>query len=166
LFERFSALAVQVALSHPVREVLDGVRSPTAALVGAYAWEQALRLAPPCTVMQLATSVLEKRVPIRVLPWDGPVPGPNPEGEGLSPLPLPPKQTAQAALGGAVLAFARLRSTEELLGDSGARRLREGALAGVEQLVKEELGRTRGAEKTLAQVLDAFPRTSRLESAD
>ena len=153
LVTRFQALTAQVATSHAVREVIDGGERSVASL-GAYAWEYAMRYVPPCTVMQLTNIVLDEFRPIRVMPWDGPQPGPD---DGPQPSwPVPPKQMAQAALGGAVLAFSELKSVNELHDEHGLRRLHSGARTGVKELLESELHRTRGAQNLLAKALDTL----------
>ncbi len=152
---RFQALAVQVATSHTLREVIDGGQTSVVAL-GAYAWEYALRYVPPCTVMELTSIVIEVVRPIRVLPWDDPHPGPGPDPDPRSSLPIPPKQLAQAALGGAVLAFSKLKSVEELHDERGLQRLHDGARAGVEELLDAELHRGRSAQKLLEKALSGL----------
>jgi hypothetical protein len=147
LIERYQALAVQLAMTHPVRELLDaGVAEP--ATLGAHAWEYALRYLPPCTLIQFVNVVVEELRPFDHLPW----PGPNPK---QSAWPLPPKQLAQAAVGGAVLAISRLESIDQLRGEEGATRLRKGARAAVQQVLQSELERSRAAEQLLERALRA-----------
>ncbi|MDB5445177.1 MAG: hypothetical protein JWQ97_494, partial [Phenylobacterium sp.] len=155
-------LVVQVALHHQVREVLETSRV-SALKLGAYAWDYAIRFAPPCTVMQLVVPPLfYEELKIPVLPWDGPHPGPDPgpEGRAISAWPIPPRQTAQAALGGALIAFAELDSLEAVGSERGSQLLRAGARAGLAALVREELGHAQAALKQLdaaAQRLLATP---------
>jgi hypothetical protein len=166
VFSRFDALVARVAAGHALREVLEGGGAEASAqLLGAHAWQHALRYAPPCTVMQLTNAVLEEFLPIPRPPWD-PDPGPRPEEDPRVVWPLSPKQMAQAALGGAVLAFARLGSIDELEGRSVARHdgaappaaaLRGGALAGVRQLLEDERTRSHAAAALLDRALEALP---------
>ena len=147
LIERYQALAVQLAMTHPIRELVDsGVTD--AATLGAHAWEYGLRYFPPCTLIQFVDIVLEELRPFDHLPW----PGPNPREAGW---PLPPQQLAQAALGGAVLAISRLESVDQLHGDEGAARLRKGARAAVQHVLQSELERSRTGEKLMERALRA-----------
>jgi hypothetical protein len=150
---RFEALAVQVAMSHSMREVLEGgSRELSASAIGTYAWEHAMRYMPPCTVMQLSLKALEDLIPVRVLPWEVLQRGPIPDW------PVPPKQMAQAALGGAMLAFSKLKSAQDLHGSGahGVKALREGALTAVKHLVESELRHHRAAHEVLEQAMSAL----------
>jgi hypothetical protein len=143
----FDGLVVQLALTHQVREVLETTRLSPMKL-GAYAWEYALRFAPPCTVLQLTLPEIYTELKIPILPWDPPRPDPPPEGFAAA-WPIPPREMAQAALGGALQAFAELGSLEELRSERGPERLRAGAVGALATLVREELGRARQAVKDL-----------------
>jgi hypothetical protein len=142
---RLQALALQLVMTHGVRELLDGGITSTSTL-GAHAWEYALRYLPPCAVMQLVGVAVTR--PLQVLPWDphGPGEGPN--------WPIPPKEWAQAALGGAVLATARLGSVAELQDERGAAQVRAGARDAVVALARAELKRTEQAHAALQHALD------------
>lgn len=140
-------LVVQTAMTHHVREVLETTRLSPAA-IGAYAWEYALRLAPPCTIMQFVFPPLYEVIDVRIPPWEDPRPGPDP---GPEPWPISPRQTAEAALGGALLAFAELESLDLLADEKGVRALRVGAQYAVAGLVREEYARSEAALKQLGE---------------
>jgi len=143
LVVRFDALVVQLAMNHHVREVVDG--GVTSALaIGAHAWEYAIRLHPPCTTFELSFRPIYERIPIHIGPWDEPDPGPD---DGPMPKwPIPPKQLAQAALGGAILALKEVKSIDELDPESGSARLHAGAVGAVRELVEHQI---RGTEASL-----------------
>jgi hypothetical protein len=151
----FDAIVAQVAMSHHVREVLDGGSASTQEL-GAYAWEYALRLVPPCTMMELSFEPIYEQLPIPRLPWDEPRPGPD--DTPMPSWPVPPKELAQASLGGALLAFAEIESLEELHPERGSERLRAGAAAGVRDLVKRELRLAKSALEQLEQGVELLNR--------
>ena len=155
LTARFEALVAQVVTHHAIREVIDGGKV-SAEAVGAHAWEVALRYFPPCTVMLLTNVVLAEFRPFRVLPWDGPQPGPGPDDGPQPPWPVPPRHMAQAALGGAVLAFAQIGSIDALHDAQGRRRLHDGARGAVRELLRNELHRTREAHAVLTKAVDAL----------
>src|SRR5690606_33965193 len=142
-------LVVQTAMTHQVREVLETTRLSPAAL-GAYAWPYALRLAPPCTIMQFVFPPTYDVVDIPIPPWERP-PGPNPVKDDLG-WAIRPQELAEAALGGALSAFAELPSVDALADGKGAEQLRRGARAAVAGLVEEELTRTEAAVKQLAEI--------------
>ncbi|MGB8701607.1 MAG: hypothetical protein WCD18_19505, partial [Thermosynechococcaceae cyanobacterium] len=132
---QFNALIVQLATSHHIREVVE-INNASALPVGAYAWEYALRYYPPCMLIEL-TSIAIEEIPVPWGPWGGPDPGPDP-GPDDAPMPhwpIPPKQLAQAALGGALLEFTQIESIDEIRHESGIERLRTGALEGVKALL-------------------------------
>lgn len=157
LVRRFQGLTAEVAVSHLVREVLDGGKA-SPELVGAYAWEHALRYVPPCLVLELVNVVIAQYLPVPVPPWD-PSPDPRPGQTLPSQWPIPPQQMAKAALGGAVLAFTKLDSQEILHSERGTKLLREGALTGVQQLLKIEQLRFQAADEMLSNALSAFEST-------
>jgi hypothetical protein len=133
---RLAGVVAQLAMTHHVREVLE-TADATPAQVGAYAWDYALRLTPACTTMELVFQPLAEIGPFPVLPWNEPVPGPD-DGP-LPPWPFPPRLLAEAALGGALLAFVRMDSLEELEQDVEGRRLREGALDAMRSFLRREV---------------------------
>lgn len=147
---RFTALVGQLALSHEIREVLE-TADASAAQIGSYAWEYALRWLPPCTTMELLFDPIAELIPFPYLPWDEPTPGPD-DGP-IPPWPFPPRHLAEAALGGALLAFARTESVDELDDDRASERLRAAALEGVREFVDTELTLARAA-------LDQLERTA------
>jgi len=174
-FSRFDALVARIATGHALREVMEGGGAEASPqTLGLHAWQQALRYAPPCTVMQLTNAVLEEFLPLPRLPWD-PDPGPRPDEDPRIAWPLSPRQMAQAALGGAVLAFAGLDSIEALEGRAAVRHeggaspagpLRDGALRGVRQLLAEERTRSHAAAAVLDRALGALPTTDACRTAD
>lgn len=148
-YKGFHAIVAQVATTHHIREVLDGGGSPSIREIGAYAWEYALRLVPPCTMMELSLAPVFERLPIPLLPWDEPTPGPD--DAPMPHWPLPPRDLAQAALGGALLAFSNVESLDELHPEQGCERLTAGALNGVRDLIQCELRFTKSALDQLEQ---------------
>jgi hypothetical protein len=66
--------------------------------------------------------------------------------------PIPPKQLAQAALGGAILAFTEIESIDELDREHGSECLHAGAIRGVRELVDREFGRTKASLERLKQI--------------
>jgi hypothetical protein len=134
-----------------VREVLETTKLSPAAL-GAYAWPYALRLAPPCTIMQFVFPPIYEVIDIRIPPWEqppgpGPDPGPNDLGWTIGP-----RHLAEAALGGALLAFAELEGVDALAGEKGAYHLRRGAQIAVAEVVEEERVRAEVALKRLNDI--------------
>jgi hypothetical protein len=139
IVSRFDALVVQLAMSHHVREVIEGGQV-SAATVGAYAWEYALRYHPPCTLFELTFKPIYEKIPIPWWPIPGPDPGPD---DGPMPhWPVPPKQLAQAALGGGLLGFARIEKLEEIDPERGIARVHAGAVEAVTELLDGEYRRT------------------------
>jgi hypothetical protein len=136
---QFNTLVAQLAISHHIREVIES-NNASALQVGAYAWEYALRYYPPCMLIELTFSPVIDFIPIPWWPWVNPIPGPDP-GPDDAPMPhwpTPPKQLAQAALGGAILGFAQIESMDEFHPEFGIERLRFGALEGVQSLLDTE----------------------------
>lgn len=142
-------LVVQTAMTHHVREVLETTKLSPAAL-GAYAWPYALRLAPPCTIMQFVFPPIYEVVDIPIPPWERP-PGPDPDMDEPVWM-ISPRELAEAALGGALLAFAELEGVEALEDGRGAGQLRRGAQAAVAGLVEEELARAQISLERLGEI--------------
>lgn len=151
LFNRFDSLVVQLAFDHRVREVMEGGHISAAAL-GAHAWQYAIRIAPPCTMIESALDHLRDIVEIPVFPWHWPIPDPGPLHEGL---PIPAQDLAQSALGGALLATLKIDSIEGFE-KSGADHLRAGAAGAVHGLVRDTLARHETAAKQLAGLARGF----------
>ena len=146
IVSQFDALVVRLAMSHHVREVLEGGHS-SAASIGAYAWEYALRYHPPCTLFDLTFRPIYEKIKI---PWE-PIPGPDP-GPDDGPMPhwpVPPKQLAQAALGGGLLGFAHIEKLEEIDPERGIARVHAGAIEAVTQLLNNEHRRAMAGQKQL-----------------
>jgi len=139
LSQRFDALVASLAMSHTVREVMD-THTGSALQLGAYAWEHAVRLFPPCTVIELSFPPIYEVIPIERRPW----PDPGPQAEW----PIPPRQMAQAALGGALQAFSQLSSIDELA-KQGGRQLRAGVRRGLGELLGGEVRRHEAATEAL-----------------
>jgi hypothetical protein len=149
---RFNRLVTQLATSHHIREVVESNHA-SAFQVGTYAWEYAQRYFPPCMLIELTFVPIEV-IPIPWGPWGVPDPGPDP-GPDDAPLPhwpIPPRQLAQAALGGALLGFSQMESIEELRHESGAERLRTGALEAVRELLDSEYRFTKSGLKQLEMI--------------
>ena len=144
--DRFNAIVALLGMSHPIREVLEA--SQVSALnMGRYAWEYALRLYPPCTILELFSIVLPEVVVIPVRPWDGPTRGRD--AASILPWSLPARVLSQVALGGALLAFVAIESLEELEGERGGERLRAGALKAIRELIDEEARMTKATLEQL-----------------
>ncbi|MGZ0077562.1 hypothetical protein [Methylomonas sp. YC3] len=154
---RFNAMVANLAMSHHIREILEnGSGSP--ALIGAYAWDYVLRLYPPCTIIELVNIVIPEVVPIPWGPWGDPGPGPDP-GPDDAPMrhwPIPPRQLAQAALGGALLGFSQIESIDEIDLEIGMERVRMGALDAVKTLVDSEHRRLNAELKQLKAIKKQF----------
>jgi hypothetical protein len=145
---RFDALVAQLATSHHLQEIM-GSRSLTAARLGAYAWEYALRHVPPCTLIELTfRPLVDVEVPWG--PWHGdPGPDPGPDDAPMPHWPVPPKLLAQAALGGGLMAFARIESVEAIHPERGMEAVQAGAREGVSALLKTEQRRAEAGLKKL-----------------
>jgi len=143
---RFNGLVAQLAMSHHVREVMDTHRG-SALQLGAYAWEHAIRLLPPCSIIELSLPPIYEVIPIERRPW----PDPGPEGRW----PIPPRQMSQAALGGALQALTEMQSVDELTEEHGSRRLRAGVHRGVNELIEQEFRRAEVALKELTRARSA-----------
>lgn len=147
---RFEAMVASLAMSHLVREVMD-THTGSALTLGAYAWERAVRLFPPCRVIEFTLPPIYEVIPIPRLPW----PDPGPQADW----PIPPRQMAQAALGGALQAFAQLRSIDEL-GEHGPRLLRAGVRRGMAELLDGELHQHEAAVAALKRAHQAGGETA------
>ncbi len=156
-FLQFNALVANLAMSHHVREVLEGGNvSPS--LIGAYAWEYALRFYPPCTLIELINIVIPEVIPLPWGPWGDPGPGPDP-GPDDAPMPhwpIPPRQLAQTALGGALLGFSQIESLDEIHQEFGVERVRMSALEAVKALLDGEHRRLKSGLKQLKAIRKQF----------
>lgn len=148
-FNHFNAVVAQIALNHQVREVLETTHLSPLEL-GAYAWEHAVRYAPPCTLTEWMLEPILEIIEIPVFPWD-PDPGPLEPGDIRSRgWPAPLRQTAQTALGGALLAFAGLDSVKALQDEGGDQTLRDGARKAVHGYVRQEVAYNQARAESLS----------------
>jgi len=157
----FNGLIAQLAMSHHIREVIE-FNHASELQVGAYAWEYALRYYPPCLLIELTFIPIEV-IPVPWGPWGGPDPGPDP-GPDDAPMPhwpIPPKQLAQAALGGALLGFTQIESIEEIRHESGVERVRIGALEGVMAILKTEHRQAKDGMRQFESILNQLEENSR-----
>jgi hypothetical protein len=157
LFGQWAALTVSLARSKQLIELLVPGTDPR--LLGLWAWQTVIRRWPPCLVLQLAIDVVLQEIPrLRPIPWgpwDGPRPGPE---DGAPRPPVPPTWFAQAALGGALLALARIESLDELAGEAGPRLFARAAAAAVTESLHQQLRRDRDEVENLERVTELFER--------
>jgi hypothetical protein len=150
IFNQLEPIVAQLLINHRVREVIEG-GEVSAFHLGAYAWQYVLRLAPPCTIIELLFDPLRDYLRIPPFPWRSPIPDPGPEGHFG---PIPAQEMAQAALGGALLAGAKLESIEELV--KGRDHLRAGMAEAVGGLIRQTLAQSERGVKELASALDGL----------
>jgi hypothetical protein len=150
---RFTTVAAKLAVDKKVTEVMQDEKI-TAKDLGLHAWEVAVRLFPPCTVVQLNQELLDsirKLKPVPFGPWD--IPDPAPDGDPPRP-PIPPVAATQAALGAAILAVHELG--REALSKEGAERVGHAAVHGVRQLLVDRAASLKRELEELDDVVARF----------